>query len=324
MDYETTEDIAASEGTPFWTKVGTERAVISQTASLSMTTLRNSPICQDDSAIGDVTKLIQDKMLVVALPEQYDQHLQGYRGNAEAVSIELTRIVDRARTEQAYLLSEAPLMKVSLNSSTESVQIAIRNRSGSAIRPPALTELRAPSPQRNYHQEHRQRNIRKSKSHNAIITDLRARSIADNNITLMMPKLNHITLTKSNMTTQFTHSLRDTWHYENDDIFAQKILHSICDNERSITRLYADQYTELCDACVKFDPASPTSFQTRSLSSLRRTSEDCDLCEYLFRLADKAGLLSTHEVSLARDGGLMKINNRHDIRIRICRSASEY
>jgi hypothetical protein len=197
------------------------------------------------------------------MPTCTGEYPEEFRCNADVVSMELTRIVERAKAEQFYLFSGASRLELSLDTIAGAIQSADNNETEPVFKPTVLTELRASSPRREYYKGHHERKLRKSKSYTGPITNRRLHSVADENTALTMPKLNHITLARSNMTKQISHSLRDTWQYDDDDIFAEKTLRAICDGGRFLTRLYPDQDTELCDACTQFDPALPASFETR-------------------------------------------------------------
>lgn len=308
--------IRESMGTPFWNRVGSREATISQTTSLLMNVMQDHAAFQGDSALGDVLKLIRTKMLVVSLPTDSDQPVEGRRCNADVVSSELKRIVDRAHGDPFYLSHDTNLIEESTVCTAGTNDTTSGDQAELVSKPPAMTEPRTPLAQR---RRVTRPILRKSKSYAGPVARVGLVSVMEETIPLRMPKLNQITLAKSNITTQFTHSLHDTWHYEDDSVFACQTLCAVRDQGIPVDEFHPNPHTKLCDACAGFDPASPSSFGNRSLSSLRRLSATCSLCEYLFRLADKAGLLATHKISLTRDGGLMKINNTNDMRMRICR-----
>lgn len=309
-------------GTSFWSMAGREGAVVSHTVTLWMNSLRSHPECCKQSALGDLLKLIQEKMLVVELPIYASEPgVSGVRAKADDVYMELARMVGKAKANKSYLLLGAS--QPSLQSSLPVVPWITTDNSESMLALPIKAPSTKQSPTlQDQLQTHLKRKLRKSKSYTDSTTRQRPQNEQES-MALTMPKLNHITLTRSNITSQFSHSLRDTWHYENDNSFAEKTLRTLYDSGKSFNKLYTSQDVELCEACLQFDPVTPASFKSRSMSSLRRSAEDCNLCEYLFHIADQGGLLSTHEVSLTRHGGLMKINNRFDMRMRICRSPGE-
>ncbi|KAF3050480.1 hypothetical protein E8E11_003748 [Didymella keratinophila] len=87
---------------PYWRKLGRANYQVTTRASLWM-----EHILQHDSkqvsAIGDLIKLVRDKLLKVDLPPDSDVYTPGKRTNARDMTKELARILKKAKEEPVYL-----------------------------------------------------------------------------------------------------------------------------------------------------------------------------------------------------------------------------
>jgi len=101
-----TTEVAAPQGTPFWTRKGRSGAKVSEIATMWMRhILEEDPECSGGkrTAMCDLLMLIKDKMLVVKLPENTDQPEKGDRINAEMLKSELQRFLDEGKQNESYL-----------------------------------------------------------------------------------------------------------------------------------------------------------------------------------------------------------------------------
>jgi len=87
-----------------------------------MNSIRNDPKCGDGSAVGDMVKIIQEKMLIIALPQGPARPLPGFRSNAADVATELARIIERAKSEPSYLFNSDSPQNIPFDPRTEAVQ----------------------------------------------------------------------------------------------------------------------------------------------------------------------------------------------------------
>lgn len=91
-----------SEGSPYWSRHGPGRAKVSDLVSVWMSfILNNDPRCNaGSSALGDLMKVIREKMLVVEL---YSDTGAPSRAPAAIIVEELRRIVRRAEVDRKYI-----------------------------------------------------------------------------------------------------------------------------------------------------------------------------------------------------------------------------
>lgn len=101
-----TTEVAAAQGTPFWTRKGRTNAKISAVATMWMGhILTEDPECQGPSrtALRDLLILIKTKMLVIKLPADTDLPMEGDRINAEKLRDELQRFLHEGNKNDSYL-----------------------------------------------------------------------------------------------------------------------------------------------------------------------------------------------------------------------------
>lgn len=389
VDAVTNESKAMPEGTPFWNRVGTDDATISPTASILLQTLRHhEPLCKDESALGDLVRLIEEKMLVVELPPTSKEYVKGYRANASHVLHEVNSIILRAKAESEYLFPNEVDRSRSFGTvpdiqPTGYTGLGKRQRdldTGATLSPvthdDSVLEQTASdigtSHDRDTPDQHEREGELKPEVFDDLLilppaldldekddkggtkneittTDISTAAVVNKRpfrarfrsksfshpppkpkpqreihaTQLNIPKLNQITQIKSKMTQHFQHTLHDTWHYETDETFVNAAVDHLV-TEKLRAKIFSEPTEDICDACKEFDPVSPSSFGTRTLSSLREASVYCELCAHIYTRAHKVGILSSHEVSLSRDGGVMKINGRKDTRMRICHSPCKH
>lgn len=104
-----TETTAKSEteGSPYWKRHG-KGALLSDMASVWMAhILTKDPECTRETGelgtvMGDLLKLIKDKLLVVALPQNSKRYTPGFRTNAEDLRKDLKAIAQRANDNEKY------------------------------------------------------------------------------------------------------------------------------------------------------------------------------------------------------------------------------
>jgi serine/threonine protein kinase len=88
--------------TPYWRKIRYGSYQVTERASLWMDHILKYDTKQA-SAIGDVVKLVRDRLLKVDLPPDSDVYTPGKRTNAKNMREELARILDKASREPEYL-----------------------------------------------------------------------------------------------------------------------------------------------------------------------------------------------------------------------------
>jgi hypothetical protein len=88
--------------TPYWRKISAGKYQITERADLWMKQILEHDAKQV-SAIGDVVKLVKDRLLKVELLPNSDVYTPGKRTNAKDMREELKRILKRARCEPRYL-----------------------------------------------------------------------------------------------------------------------------------------------------------------------------------------------------------------------------
>ncbi|KAH6981725.1 hypothetical protein BKA56DRAFT_632063 [Ilyonectria sp. MPI-CAGE-AT-0026] len=102
--------------TPYFTtqgQLGGTAEINKLVKSLINQILEKDPECSESpsTAIGDLLRLVRDKLLVVALPPRSSNSSEKpnaqHRTNARGLESEMLRICDKARNEKAYLIQEA-------------------------------------------------------------------------------------------------------------------------------------------------------------------------------------------------------------------------
>ncbi|CAN9268874.1 unnamed protein product [Alternaria alternata] len=88
--------------TPYWRKIRIGSYQVTERASLWMKHILKHDAKQP-SAIGDVVKLVRDRLLQVDLPPDSDVYTAGKRTNAKDMREQLARILERASREPEYL-----------------------------------------------------------------------------------------------------------------------------------------------------------------------------------------------------------------------------
>lgn len=116
-----TETTAKSqtEGSPYWKRVG-KTARLSDMASVWMThILKNDPECTQEigqmgTVMGDLLRIIKEKLLVVALPQNSKRYTRGSRTNAEDLLNDLKELAKRAKENKKYAFRGLDRSKVVL------------------------------------------------------------------------------------------------------------------------------------------------------------------------------------------------------------------
>jgi serine/threonine protein kinase len=293
-NFELTTTKRETEGTPYWTR-NRESAGVSQMAGLWMSSiLQDDPECMGPkpSAIADLMRLIQRKMLVVKLPPRSDEYTQGCRTNAEDVFEEMTAILKKAKSDEEYLFT---------------------GRSRKGIKPP-------PSGDR------ADQKLNAVSQRGLVATRINNNNNNNNNKDLgssLAPPRANASQTHLRRQIQYTHSLSDAWVYENDDAFVKATLNKLCPKGWADTELFYKAKSKLCGSCSTFDPSAVESFEKRPLRKLVATQRSCDLCRLILNQATDAGIAKSATVGVDRQGGRLRINGNDDTALRICRSPGE-
>ncbi|KAH9879714.1 hypothetical protein IAQ61_001533 [Plenodomus lingam] len=99
-------DLGSGEqaATPYWRKQPGEGYQVSQAASAWMKNiLETDP--EREGAIGDLIRLVKDRLLKIKLPRHSEIYSPGFRTNASDMRKELKRILDHAGRDKNYLFS---------------------------------------------------------------------------------------------------------------------------------------------------------------------------------------------------------------------------
>jgi serine/threonine protein kinase len=90
--------------TPYWKKRGYGRYEVSETATQWMNHILQYDH-ERDCAIGDLVKLVRDRLLKVDLPPHSSKYLKGFRTNAADLKEQLHEIIAKAERDEKYLFS---------------------------------------------------------------------------------------------------------------------------------------------------------------------------------------------------------------------------
>lgn len=113
---------------PYWRKRGTEDPAVSETATTWMNhILENDP--ESRGAIGDLVRLVKDRLIQVLLPEDSDIYTPGYRTNAKDLKEQLKFICDKSERDEVYLFSGVERTNVSHPSDPTRSNRAVRQSS---------------------------------------------------------------------------------------------------------------------------------------------------------------------------------------------------
>jgi serine/threonine protein kinase len=283
----------SKNGSFYWTRsaaTGTA-ATVSQTVAVWMDEiLKSDPECNRRSAVGDLMKLVRDKMLVVNLGGRYEQSgvdalrldIHPRRASARVVRDELQKILDDMDLSPGYCFTGADRSHARPPSSQD--PLGLPQQSASLTPGESQGEMR-------------QTNliIRSSDT-------LRQTSATSTPLTVLRR--------------QYTHRLTDAWWFEDDDDFATNVLQNLGYKSRPSrqTGLFVH------DACRSFNPAEASSFQPRSLQELVAASKNCKMCHIIAKKALEAGIALDGTIAIDRRGSRLRINGKDDIALRVCRS----
>ncbi|KAI9683734.1 MAG: hypothetical protein M1822_005924 [Bathelium mastoideum] len=105
-------------GTPYWRKRATGEYEVSDAAMGWMNqVIEHDP--ERDGAVGDLVKLVRDRLLKIRRPEDSDVYTDGCRTNAKDLKKQLSSIIAKAKDNSAYLFSGADRPKVPLSKFSE-------------------------------------------------------------------------------------------------------------------------------------------------------------------------------------------------------------
>ncbi|KAF2670438.1 HET-domain-containing protein [Microthyrium microscopicum] len=274
-----TTEIAAAQGTPFWTRRGRAGAKVSEIATMWMGhILELDPECSGGkrTAISELLTLIKDKMLVVKLPTNTDQPAKGDRINAQMLEAELQRILERGEQDETYLWTKADRANVRLppfgTAAIESLEQTPLHASDGAR--PAFLEIPG--------------NVRNPS----------ATTVRRNNT--------------------YSHNMNSRWDLIVDDIFSEETLKLVLKDSHDHSE-YFDVQSQICDVCSSLDLSQPEAYPTRTVSNLELGSEDgCELCGMILRKAKAAGLGADDPVTLMQGAGRINLNGRESAALRVC------
>jgi len=225
-------------GTPYWTVEGLtlRTAKVNEFASMWMKhILRNDPECNRDSgtAMGDLVRLVKEKLLVVELPPRTDEYTPGCRTNASDLLEELNRIVEKARGNSNYLFT---------NIDRTNIQA-----------PPLGQESTTDS------------------SHQQLLSP-DAAFVQSNGPLSQNPSYfgKQLKSTRELMQNVYTHTLNDKWEYVNDNTFARSVLQRIGLN---VSSLLPKTTSTLCQRCKSLDFDSSQFGFKNVMSELRLQSQ---------------------------------------------------
>lgn len=91
-------------GTPYWRKERTGRYNLTDTVTLWINRIL-SRVHESSGAIGDLVKLVRDRLLKIDLPPDSDSYKAGFRTNAKDLREQLSKIVERVENDKEYLFS---------------------------------------------------------------------------------------------------------------------------------------------------------------------------------------------------------------------------
>ncbi|KAF2669738.1 hypothetical protein BT63DRAFT_425413 [Microthyrium microscopicum] len=315
------------EESPYWTRRGRDGATVSQLISFWMSNIRRKdPDCAENTALGDLLSLVQAKMLVIQLPsDSTEKPGRGYRANVREILKDLDLIIHKADANETYLLTGRPRHNITAPSSGKEFH--------QNAHPVVIDPIPVESPPRKaksiYEDLSRNSHVTSHLNTQATydtVTHISGREISssDNEITLTLPRWNNFSLIATRMTEEYRHTLGETWFYNDDNAFVQCSLEAIFkDATGGPNDIFPLQSSLLCKECSQFDPICPESYGRRLMSQVRATARRCEFCKLLVQVAQRAGLLMTNPLYLRRQGGLLKINNRSDMALRVCRSAGQ-
>jgi serine/threonine protein kinase len=289
--FEATNSKAQQEGTPYWTRDG-DGAKVSVLASGWMDhILEHDPECnlKTGTVMGDLMRLVKEKLLQIRLPINRDEYTPGYRTTAEDLRQSLEAILERAGAEERGETNDGYIFT---GSSRENVQ------------PPSIDPHFARPQER-----------RPSSDLLALPRGLRPDSLS-------VPKRPRGTTTTRRQN-EYTHSLDDVWKYVDDDRFASSVM---VRNQYPFTKLLSEVSSPICSSCQDIGRYFTGFTFERPMQDLRKSTKSCLLCSMLYKAAQGLEISGRAKVKLSTSPAGLKIyhQDKENLILRFCRSNGKF
>lgn len=288
------------QGSPYWTWESTRRtARINENAlALMSDILANDPECQSRSAIRDLVVLVRDKLLVIV--QRGPLAIARDRVYSDSLYSELDKIVSEAQRDSAYLFTGSPRTSVTppeilvrRNMRRESQQSSYSHQSD----PQSPTTIACTLDQ-----------CSETSGYSSSASDASESLMSSSRGSKLHPR--SIKLRPGNLVTRRTssphygrpmdsyrHDFEDTWEFEDDNVFARRIICSPAFNAEgsfngeesfNVKESLPTKKPSLCERCARLDFRAPKFKIRDTAGGLRDTAlKGCEFCSMRLQVVER-------------------------------------